>query len=456
MNLNGKAVYDVLYETDYKNRLKYCSFTQEFTQSIPIPRTNTTEHAAFCSAKCERINCKLLSPRRLIIKSVLGMMFDIEGETAVKTLAVTDSKDIFFRKKTIGFDGRTNLHEETYKFGDSLALTQNEKSIGEIVFGNITLQEPQITLSPGRAEIKSTATLHALCEEESSEGKYYMAIKTLPINIDYQDGAIEDYKRVSVTLEPIDMVFTPELDQYGESRMIKTDFNIKMKLKMNEPKAYTVAEDMFETGYDSVLVSGSASIPNLFAKNETSFSVEAKLPEMMPKPETLFDSSVRENASTAEKAEGGVNVSGSFIVTLLTDTAEGIYSFDHTVPYSQFFQTELPEGDCNITSETYPIEAIVTLHSDGSATVRIIAGVRIGIHTEQEETFIADVTKRTAREAEAENASLIYCFPQEDECLWDIAKCYRANPETISDCNEGRFDENGNTVNSAKPILIKL
>mgnify|MGYP003302750440 CR=1 FL=1 len=39
--VKGKAVYDVLYETDYKSRLRCCSFTQEFTQNIPLPRSKT-------------------------------------------------------------------------------------------------------------------------------------------------------------------------------------------------------------------------------------------------------------------------------------------------------------------------------------------------------------------------------------------------------------------------------
>ena len=453
--VNGKAVYDVLYETDYKNRLKYCSFSQEFSQSVPLPRSNASDASAYCSVKCERIGCKLLSPRRLIIKSTLGMNFGIEGEYAVKAVAVNEDSETFFRKKTIGFEGKTAMLEENYRFGDSLSLTQNEKSIGEIVFGNITLQEPQISLSPGRAEIKSMASVHALCEDESNEGSYYMAIKTLPVSIDFRNDAIEDFKRISVELEPTEAEFKPELDQYGENRMIKTDFGVKMKMKINEPKAYTVAEDMFEKDYDSVLVSGSATVPHMFSHTDTGFSVESKLSEMLPKPEALLDSTVQENGAVAERAEDGITLSGSFTVTLLTDTAEGIHSFDQSVPYTQFLPMEMPEGEASVNAEIYPIEVIATLHSDGTATVRIIAGVHVSVHTEQEETFISEVTKRVPREAVTEQSALIYCFPEKGEDLWSIAKSYRTDPESISDANPESFDESGRTRENSKPILIK-
>ncbi|MBO5870686.1 MAG: DUF3794 domain-containing protein [Clostridia bacterium] len=454
--VTGKAVYDVLYETDYKNRLRCCNFTQEFNQSIPIPRNESGDISAFCKIVCEKIGCKLLSPRRLIIKSTLNAHFEIEGETAIKALEVNEDKETFFRKKTIGFDGRTMLHENTYRFDDTLSLAQSEKCIGEIVCGNISLQSPQVTLSPGRAEIKTSATVHTLCEEENNEGRYYMSVKTLPVNIEYNNEAIEDYKNISVTLEPFDTEFSPELDQYGESRVIKTAFSVKMCMKINEPKAYTVAEDMFEKDFDSIPVVTSAILPHLASKNETSFSAEAKLAPMMPKPEILLDSSARDYGSVVEMNDEGVTVSGAFTVTLLAETAEGIQSFDHSIPYNQFIPLDFSHEKTSIVADTTPVEVIPTLHSDGSATIRVIATSQVYMYNESEETFISEVTKRTASQKREDDSMLIYFFPQKDEDLWSIAKHYRVNPESVIFANPNRFDGMGSLLESEKPILIKI
>ena len=454
--LKGKAVYDVLYETDYKSRLKFCSFTQDFNQTVPIPRNSASDITVFCTPKCERIGCKLLSPRRLVIKATLGTVFEIEGESAVKALAVNEDSETFFRKKPIGFEGKTVIQKENYRFGESLALNQNEKSIGEIVFGTVTLQEPQISVSNGRAEIKTTALVQVLCEEENNEGKYYTSAKSLPVSIDYENESIADFKRVSVELTPSDATFIPELDQYGENRIIKTDFGVKAVLKISEPKAYTLAEDVFERNFDSVPVSGSASLPLLFSQQELSFTAEAKLPEMLPLPESLLSSTARESGAAAEMTENGINVNGNFVVTLLANTSDGIYSFDHVVPYSQFFAMELPAADCDITARIYPVEAITTLHSDGSATAKIIAGAKIAIHTQQEESFVADLSKRTPANGEEDFSGVIYRFPQKNEDLWCIAKSYRVNPESISETNPDRFDESGKLTDAGGPILIKI
>lgn len=391
----------------------------------------------------------------MIIKASLGATFEIEGESPVKAVVVNEDSETFFRKKTIGFEGRTTLQTGEYRFGESLALNQSEKSIGEIICGSVTLQEPQLTLSPGRAEIRSTATVKVLCEEEDSEGSYYMTIKTLPVAIDYDDDSIEEHKHISVSLEPTESEFMPDLDQYGENRVIKTAFSVRMKLKVNEPKAYTVAEDMFEKNYDGQLIRSTAFMPQLYQKTERNFSTEAKLPPSEPCPDLILDSSARDFGSVVEKAEGGINIKGNFIVTVVYNTSEGIFCCDHNVPYDQFFSLELPKCECSVVADAYPIEVITTLHSDGSVTARIIAGAKVYIYTEAEESFVSEVSKRSELQPNGEPAALVFCFPEKNEDLWSIAKLYRTDPAAIAESNPSSFDENGKAREHGKPILIK-
>ncbi len=453
--VKGKVVYDLLYETDYKSRLRFVSFVQEFSQTAAMPRNLGKPAAAFCRLNCERIGCKLLSPRRVIVKSTVGAQLALESETAVKAVAVNEDGKAFFRKKTIGFDGITKQYDGSYSFKDILSLAQSEKSIGEIVCGSISLQAPQITLSRGRAEIRTSAAVRVLCEEESNEGKYFTSSKTLPISIDFQNDAIEDHKQISAELAVAESEFSPELDQYGESRNISLAFSVKATLRVSEPKAYTVAEDMFEKDFDGVPTSSKVALPHLYSPTNFGFSAEIKLPPAEAKPELLLDSTARDYGASITKADGGAELNGNFIVTLLADTAEGIQSFDHSLPYSQFVQLDIPE-EATLDAEVTPLEVVSTLHADGSVTVRVIASAKIQICTEAEESFITEITKRTAREQAEQGVALVYCFPQSGEELWSIAKHYRVDPESIKNANPESFDESGVASENAKPILIKL
>lgn len=452
--VRGRAVYDILYETDYKNRLRCCSFTQEFSHSLPIPRSDADGMSAFCSLRCTRLDCKLIGARRVVIRAMLGAQMDIEGDIAVKALAVEEDSETFFRKKTIGFDGRTALHRETFRFNDQLPLSRNEKSIGEIVCGSITVQPPQISLSPGAASLNTTATVRALCEEENNEGSYYMAVKTMPVNIEYSNDTIEDFKRISVSLEPTNAEFRPELDQYGESRIIGTDFSVAMTLRINEPKAYTVAEDVFEKRFDSEILKETAVMPRLISEASHGFTAEGKTLPLTPKPENLLDASAEDYGSAAETTENGIKISGSFIVTVLANTAEGVHSFDCPVPYEESFDIELDNGKNEVVADVFPIEAIPTLHSDGSISLRVVAEVKIYVYGESEETFAGQIGKRIPKSSSDDTAAMIYFYPQKGEELWSIAKLYRVDPESVSEANPNRFDERGCAIDR-QPIMIK-
>ncbi len=455
VSANGKAVYDILYETDYKNKLKCVSFTQDFSIAANIPRNDMENLTAFCKISCERISCKLLGPRRVLLKATLGTNFDIEGEQAVNAIEVAEGGNVFFRKKTIGFEGKTLSESSIHRFEEEITLNQGEKSIGEIVCGSIDILPPQVNLSSGRAEIRTNATLHTLCEAEDKEGDYYTAQKTVPVSIDYQSKEIEPNKRVSVSLSPQDSSFSPELDQYGESRVIKTAFSVKAQLNINEPKAYTVAEDMFEKDCDIIFAKTSVNTPQLLKHTETNFSAEAKLPPASPKPELILDSSSRAMGLHTEKTEEGLIIGGRFAVTLTTRTSEGVYTIDHTVPFEHSFPIALPRIEASFCAQVYPIETAASLLPDGSVNLRILAGASVSAFAEARECFISEITKRTPSESLKDGSALIYCFPNKDESLWDMAKHYRADPEAIAKENPESFDENGNSLGNDIPVLIK-
>lgn len=450
----GRAVCDVLYEAEGKSGLRFVSFTQDFNISCPIPRGKAQSYDAVCKISCEKINCRLLSPRRLIIKATLGGAFECIAETVVKALAVNEDGDAFFCKKTIAFEGKPSRYSETVRISETLPLAQSEKSIGSIVCADVLISPPRITVNRGNAEIRATATVKALCEEESAEGRYFTSAKQLPIVFELANDAIEEFKQISATLAITEKEFAPELDQYGESRSIQARIALLATLNISEPKAYTVAEDMFEKSHDSTPSLSKILFPHTVCSKEIGFSAETKLPPEEEKAISLLDSTARDYGATATKAENGVEISGSFIVTLLTECAEGIQSRDYLLPYSQFIEADLPSGESILIPEVYPIEVIPTLHADGSITVRVIAEAKVCAHGEREEEFITDIPKRTEREKGESGAMLVYCFPQKRESLWSIAKLYRVSPEEIRNANPDSFDDSGISA-SESPILIK-
>ncbi len=449
--VSGRAVFDILYETDYKNRLRCCTFSKEFSQSVPLPRDIGEDASAFCTLECEKIGCKLLSARRLIAKATVGADFRLEGLTNVRTVAVDAGDGAFFKKKRVEFDGKTESFSGKYDIKETFSLNQSEKNIGEVVCGNVTLGDTVVSVGNGIAELKTTAVLHALCEDENSEGSYFVSQKTLPISVemknDFSDG---DAVRTKMSAESLEIL--PELDQYGESRQLKTAFSLKVSLERAHSEAVDVAEDYFETDFDSIPIFASATLPKTVSQSDHGFTAEEKVAPMSPKPDTLLDASARSLGSTVQSVDGGINLSGSFVVTILAQTAEGVRSFDHAIPYERFFALET-SGLQTVSAIVSPTEASASLHSDGSATLRVMATAKLTVSEESDESFVSDVTKRTPI-ATNPSDDLVFCFPKEGESLWEIAKSYRVDPEKVLESNRDAFDSERETVAVGKPIRV--
>ena len=445
----------MLYESEGKSRLRYVGFAQEFSHTVQIPRGTQKNVSVFCKPQCTRLFCRLISPRKPIIKTVIAIEAELEQENPIKALSVSEDSETFFRKKTIGFDGITKRCVKDREISDTLTLSQSEKSIGRIICGSVSLQSPQITLSRGKAELRTTATAHILCEEENGDGRYFATAKTLPVTIELTDDSIDEGKQARAYLAVTEREFTPELDQYGESRNIKAAFTVRAELFLNEQKAYTVAEDMFEKGYDSIPIITRATLPHLHSVTENGFSVESKLTPDEHRPTALLDCRAFPLSSAAIKKEDGVYTEGSFLVSLLASTEQGVKSYDRIIEYSRHFATELPENETSVSAEISPVEVIPTLHADGSVTAKVVAEAKISVYTETEEDFISEVSKRTAREPEATECALVFCYPHKNEPLWSIAKQYRQSPDAISDANPDSFDEQGFFRGTSRPILIK-
>ncbi len=452
--IKGKVVYDLLYETDYKSRLRCCSFTQDFSQTIQLPRNNHESVSAFCRVDCERINCKLLSPRRFVIKATLGTSIDAEGCIPVKAVAVGNSEETFFRSKSLNYRGEKKRFSETFRFKDSFPLTQSEKSIGEIICGNVYLQQPQVTLSDGKAEIKSVASVHALCEEENNEGSYYVSVKTLPISIDFENETIDDTKKVFVSLSPSSSEISHELDQYGESRVINCEFSTLMQLDVSGEEEVTVADDVFEKGFDGTPVFSTATFPKILTESDVGFSEEVKIEPTVPTVGSILDTTVECKNGVSEITENGIRSSGIFTATLTYESDGRIYSIDKSIPFERMLSLDIQNGK-TVDTVTHPIEIQSQLHPDGSVSLRVVASSHVTVFAESEETFVSDVTKRTVCDESIDDGTLVFCFPKKNESLWEIAKRYKTNPQDILASNQGSFDEEERAKGNGGPILIK-
>lgn len=450
--VSGKAVFDLLYETERKSRICFCSFTRDY--QIPFSVRGSAEQNTSASAEtyCSRIECRVITPRKVSIRSLLGCDITVEGETVVSAVNAEDGGGVFFRKATVGFEGRTETKREAKSISEPLPLISGEKNIGDIVYGSVTLSSPQTSVTGGRAELRATATIRTLCESEEREGEYFPVVKTMPVAIDITDEMLAEHKHMSFRQSIENAEFRPELDQYGESRILRAQFDVKTVYSVSEPKAYTVATDMFEEGYDIAPEKAEVNVRREVVSAEKSFTVEMPASPFEPTPITVYEATARPRKAVCEPTDGGVRVRGGFTVSLTAMTENGLYSQDSDLPFEQFLPLDTAKGG-EYTASVTAADVIPTLHADGSVSARVVCSAAVAVFAEESIGFIGGVASRTESGAK-KPAGVTFFYPARGEKLWDIAKRYRTDPERLLAANRDCFDEQSLSATGGLPVQV--
>ena len=453
--ISGNVVCNMIYETDYKNKIKSADFVREFSHNFDLHIQNCADPIPEVAVKCIHISCKMLSPRKFIIKPRLQLQLDVFANSPVKTVDTASGDNTFYKTKEISYENKLKPYVDVFTFEEEVPLLQSEKTIGEIVYGNIYLQPPQITFSGNDAIIKSNATVKLLYEEEGSENELVSTTKIIPVNMTLSNLEVDDSDKISVTLTVTEKKLTSELDAYGENRIVKAKFAAKVRADMSEKVYETVATDMFSGYYVNQTESVTISLPAQITEYDRTFPIDTTV---TPERSLLcppFDIDITISDLKAEPAQGGVIVSGSYNISVLGRTAENLESFDFTGELNEFIPVELPDNITSVEAELFPFDYSVTMMSNGDIALRIIFNAKLKIYTEEKATIISEIINQEPLPKERETFSVIYYFPSSKDTLWSIAKRYYVNPHAIADANPEVFDENERIKDGTRMVLIK-
>ena len=453
IHIHGRIVYDVLYETDRRNKLRYCSFTQELRHSVDLPAHELENMQASCHATCSKITCKMLSPRRLVLRARLELHTSACGEAVVSMLSAQPVEGMFFRTKRVRLDTVPETVGAETHFDETLPLLQGEKNIGEIIFGSVSLQPPQITVTNGSAVAKTNAVVKVMYEPEDGEG-YCMSAKTVPLSVLLEHDAISESKRCTVSLEVGAYSVLPELDQYGESRLLKASFSVGTKAVLVGSVETELADDLFAISYENTTAQTDMNVPSIYDIADRSFTVDLKIPAEEPPFTALYDTTVRAGRMRATPADGGIELNGVLTVSILGDSRDGIQHRDYSEEFVQFVPVDLPEMLSGIVADVIPFDVLPTLHADGSISARVICNAKLYLYAEQRVSFLSDITKQTELNVSDDAYTLAYYFPTRADDLWSVAKRYRVDPVLLRQTNPKAFDENGRLAGNIKTVTV--
>lgn len=450
--VNGRVICTLLYETDYKNKLKSVSFEKEFTHNFELRDQQAAETFARSHARCSHISCKLQSPRRCVIRPRLKLDLGLRFRRPLHALD-PGCGGRYCRTASVTYEQANPVRKEEFPVDEELLLHQSEKAIGDVIHTSVKLQPPQIVTAGGETAIKTTATVKMLYETEGEDAEPVMSVKTIPLSLNVQ--GLEEGTEAEVVLRVSDEKVSAELDNYGENRVIRAVFTANADIYTTDTVSEEVAVDVFSEGAIDSPVDTTVALPSEAALYNRSIVLDSIVTPERPFVCPLYDLDIVVNDLDPQITEEGILLRGTYTTSVLGRTADAFESFDFTKEFSQLIPIEMPDNLTDVQAQMTPIDYSVTTLPDGQLGLRITFQTKLTAHTADKATFITDISSSDPVAKSNDAASAVYFFPSPSDDLWSISKRYLKNPDAVRSANPNAFDENDNLAVGTRTVLIK-
>lgn len=499
--IRGQVVFYLLYESDYRGKLKSVSYSADYSQRFDLKGLGAEEVFATAEQRCAYVSCKTLNPRRFILKCRAETELCVRTMKPFKSVEIKGGDGFFYQTKQVGVQALKTPIERDFTLEESISI-EKLPPINEIVSQSLVFTKPEVSASDGLAVIRCEGVYRALYETLMPEGAdssvnlrsagrtgvtdetdgtdvtggtdradltdsaggggaynskelYAFVEKRFPVSLTVESDEIKEDGVLGASLELRSLEPTLDIDAYGENRVIDLTYTVRALIETAWETEASVATDMFAEKYDVKCKSGEMVYERILKAERFAFNLEKvfEIPSMTMERclQCVADLSVSE--VSVDEARDGITVKGVCALSALGVSGEDFDTVEHSVNFTERFAMSVPEGTYKVKARISPTSVTADVAGRGRLNVRISAELSANACCKYKETVLTEAELERVKESSDERP-LIICYPVKNETLWEIASRYRVDPEKLLKKNSTVFNEKGVVAKERAFIII--
>ncbi len=446
--LGGEVHFNILYvpeeapdNTPAKSLRHILSFTD-----VCEARGLSNDTNLKCSADVTHIENSVVNSRKLNLKSVIEI--EIKACTQRETELVCDvvsDEDLLTRKKTVNAYSPTVDEEFTVVIPDKLEVPSGKPPITEILKVDASVTGHDVKIVTGKAIIQGVIKVCTLytCGEPSGPIQFmeheipFTEILDMPDAVEGMDCEIE-YNITSIYYEA-----DYDDDDCG-ARVMGVEITMTVSVCAASTATIEVLDDCYSPDYDVELTKKECTIENVLSHNKSQIPAKGivTLTEECPDISQVYNVVAKPYVNDVSADGDSTVVSGVldvYILYLTVDPQVPLYSFKQEIPFT--YTEETGSGD-KVSVECATSLSNLSYNLTGEKSVEIRANIAISLKliTSHNIEVIESIT--ASETAKQDRASIVICFVQRGDTLWDIAKRYKTTIEKIALANQLSEDAN--------------
>lgn len=447
LQVDGYCVVNVLYVESINKTIRCCEQSVNFSQSFTVKDTGDNP-IVMTKTKSEYINCRALSPRRLVMHGAFSLYVKVVSTNCVD-IYTNDNPDLETLKYDVKCADLKSLCQENFSISEELSVA-DKPAIESILHSEVSVSLTDCKAVTGKLMLNGEINLKLLYLTDVQTGETGKIDYLLPFNQIIDCKGIDENTLNCVSCEVMSYDTRLKNDMLSEKPAVVLDVKLCVTEEGYVINDESVITDAYSVNYMSEPEFSRLSIcEEVVPLNETHME-KSQIKVDDGKISKVIDISAESVTAEATNMNGELKVQGKINICMLAMNEENMPVFvERSCEYEH---TPASAVDCSSINNVNARAASISYRLADDNTVDIRCEIRIAGSAEKHTTLtvVSDTEIFEDKPIISDGCALMLYFAEKGERLWNIAKSHNTRLDMLINENSAE----GQSLDSSQMLLI--
>ena len=426
VNVTGRVDLKILYIPDSdREKIKSIITSFDFTQNVDS-KNITDDMTAIIMANVDRAEFSLINSRKLRIKVIVGLDYEVVAEKNVEiAVEAEDCDNAELLKENVKLQNCIGLTETEFSVKESIEVPNGQTSINEILKVDTKISDSEYKAVTGKIVVKGEISVCVLYTDSDCCIQFMESEVPFTEIIDCDDAGDETICDIDYSIS--DVRYQIAEDNDGDNRIVDIDVTVTAQVKATENVAVDMICDCYEPFTKTQLLKEEVELEEVVSRPSSQNTIR-EMVEMgtgTPSVSGVYDVITRPYITKAQIQRGKLLAEGKIeaYILYLTDSNESpVYSMKKELPFSYMLDCESTYSDLIPEIKAEVKHTAYNLNVAGEIEIRCILSLNANIIRKRKIELVNEVVTEPLENGD-KNGIVIY-FVQKGDNLWEIAKRY--------------------------------
>lgn len=430
LTVGGTFCVKIIYVPDNSSAIRCFAYENDFTHTFDAPGIDQDDMAR-ARAKVDYINCRMIGPRRLQIKSSISISVKVCRHREEEFVTDCEDDRVEMLSRQMKVSSLIGTVERPFNIEEELEVGYGKPPVAAIIRSDAAAVVQDYKVISNKIIAKGELLLHTLYSPDISDSGLEVMDHTVPISqiIDLEGVDEDSVCTVSFTVQNIKADVSADSD--GENRMLTVDATMNALASAHRTQDFTAVADAYSPVYEMNIQMKPVALERVSDVIRTNEAVRLLVEAPEDGMSAVTDCMVRAESASARMDGKNLVISGEMAVSLMgTDMQGGPAGIEKAMPYTITEQLSSPCENMRCEPEINVVSCAYSLSPNG-IDVRADCALSVVVFAVSNENLVSEMNLDETKPRQCRQKTLTLYFADKGERLWDIAKRYNTSMDAI-------------------------